>query len=58
MSSELFATKLLKQEHVVVVPGTAFGDSGDGFVRISYAYSVDALKEAVKRIERFVKSLQ
>ena len=57
MSSEEFATELLNKEHVVVVPGTAFGDSGEGFIRISYAYSLDALKEAIKRIERFLKSL-
>ena len=57
MSSEEFATELLNKEHVVVVPGTAFGDSGEGFVRISYAYSLDALKEAIKRIEKFVKSI-
>ena len=57
MSSEEFATELLNKEHVVVVPGTAFGESGEGFVRISYAYSLDALKEAIKRIERFLKSL-
>ena len=57
MSSEEFATELLNKEHVVVVPGTAFGDSGEGFIRISYAYSIDALKEAIKRIERFLKSL-
>ena len=57
MSSEEFATELLNKEHVVVVPGTAFGDSGEGFIRISYAYSLDALKEAIKRIERFIKSL-
>ena len=57
MSSEEFATQLLNKEHVVVVPGTAFGDSGEGFIRISYAYSLDALKEAIKRIERFLKSI-
>ena len=57
MSSEEFATELLNKEHVVVVPGTAFGDSGEGFVRISYAYSLDALKEAIKRIEKFVKPI-
>ena len=57
MSSEEFATKLLEKEHVVVVPGTAFGESGEGFVRISYAYSLEALKEAIKRIERFLRSL-
>ena len=54
MTSEEFATDLLNKEHVVVVPGTAFGDSGEGFVRISYAYSLDALKEAIKRIERYL----
>ena len=57
MTSEEFATDLLEKEHVVVVPGTAFGDSGEGFVRISYAYSLDALKEAIKRIEKFLNSL-
>ena len=57
MSSEEFATELLNKEHVVVVPGTAFGDSGEGFIRISYAYSLDALKEAIKRIERFIESI-
>jgi len=58
MSSEEFATDLLNKEHVVVVPGTAFGDSGEGFIRISYAYSLEALKEAIKRIERYLKSRQ
>ena len=57
MSSEEFATNLLEKEHVVVVPGTAFGDSGEGFVRISYAYSLDALKEAIKRIEKFLNNI-
>ena len=57
MSSEEFATELLNREHVVVVPGTAFGESGEGFVRISYAYSLDALKEAIKRIEKFIKTI-
>ena len=57
MTSEEFATDLLEKEHVVVVPGTAFGDSGEGFVRISYAYSLDALKEAIKRIERYLASI-
>ena len=56
-SSEEFATELLNKEHVVVVPGTAFGDSGEGFIRISYAYSLEALKEAIKRIERFLNGL-
>lgn len=56
-TSEEFATDLLNKEHVVVVPGTAFGDSGEGFVRISYAYSLDALKEAIKRIERYLGTI-
>ena len=55
MTSEEFATKLLMEEKVAVVPGTAFGACGEGFVRISYAYSLKSLKEALSRIERFVK---
>ncbi len=55
MTSEEFATKLLKEEKVAVVPGTAFGDSGEGYLRISYAYSIEKIKEALERIERFVK---
>ncbi len=54
MTSEEFATKLLKEEKVAVVPGTAFGDSGEGYLRISYAYSIEKIKEALERIERFV----
>ena len=45
----------VKEEKVAVVPGTAFGDCGEGFVRISYAYSLESLKEALGRIERFVR---
>ena len=55
MSSDEFATALLKEQKVAVVPGTAFGDSGEGFVRISYAYSLKRLKEALSRIEAFMK---
>ena len=55
MTSEEFATTLLKEEKVAVVPGSAFGDCGEGFVRISYAYSLESLKKALERIERFVK---
>ena len=55
MSSDDFATTLLKEKKVAVVPGTAFGKSGEGFVRISYAYSLEALKKAMDRIEEFVK---
>ena len=57
MSSDEFATKLLMQEKVAVVPGTAFGECGEGFLRISYAYSLKQLREALERIERFAKSL-
>ncbi len=55
MTSDEFAEKLLKAEKVAVVPGTAFGDCGEGFLRISYAYSLEELKEATGRIARFVK---
>lgn len=54
MTSDEFCERLLKEEKVAVVPGTAFGSYGEGFIRCSYAYSVDALKEALTRIERFV----
>ena len=55
MTSEEFATKLLEQEKVAVVPGTAFGGSGEGFIRISYAYSLSNLKIALDRMEHFIK---
>lgn len=55
MSSEEFCNKLLQEEKVAVVPGNAFGESGEGFIRCSYAYSIDNIKEALIRIERFVK---
>lgn len=58
MSSEDFALKLLKEQKVVVVPGSAFGNSGEGFVRISYAYSIDDLKKALARVEAFIKTLK
>ena len=57
MTSEEFALRLLEEEKVAVVPGTAFGACGEGFLRISYAYSLKSLKEALSRIERFVKRL-
>ena len=57
MSSDEFAERLLKAEKLAVVPGTAFGDSGEGFLRISYAYSIDSLKEAMGRLERFISTL-
>ena len=58
MTSEEFATKLLEKEKVAVVPGTAFGDCGEGFLRISYAYSLENLKIALERIERFITELR
>lgn len=57
MTSDEFATRLLKEEKVAVVPGTAFGDCGEGFLRISYAYSIDNLKIATERLSNFVKRL-
>ncbi len=56
MTSDEFATKLLMEEKVAVVPGTAFGDCGEGFLRISYAYSIEKIKVALERIERFVNN--
>lgn len=58
LSSEEFAMRLLEQEKVAIVPGTAFGDCGEGYMRISYAYSIDSLKKALERIARFVKTLE
>lgn len=58
MTSEEFATRLLNEEKVAVVPGSAFGDCGEGFLRISYAYSLEDLKKALERLERFVKKLK
>ncbi len=58
MTSEEFATRLLREEKVAVVPGDAFGDCGEGFIRISYAYSIDALKKAMDRIDAFISRLR
>ena len=58
MTSEEFATKFLQEEKVAIVPGTAFGDCGEGFLRISYAYSLENLKEAIGRLERFITKLR
>ena len=58
MTSEEFATRFLEEEKVAAVPGTAFGNSGEGFLRISYAYSIDNLREAIGRLDRFVKKLR
>lgn len=57
MTSEEFAMKFLEEENVAVVPGTAFGDSGEGFLRISYAYSIDNLKVAMEKLKNFVAKI-
>lgn len=58
MTSDEFATRFLEEEKVAAVPGTAFGDSGEGFLRISYAYSLERLKLAMDRMENFVNKLR
>lgn len=57
LSSEAFCEKLIMSKRVAVVPGNAFGECGEGFIRVSYCYSIDNIKEAVKRIGEFVKEL-
>ena len=57
MTSDEFATKLLYEEKLALVPGTAFGECGEGYLRVSYAYSMDDLKRAMKRLRRFVNRL-
>lgn len=57
MTSEEFATRLLKEEKIAIVPGTAFGDCGEGYLRVSYAYSLEDLQKAMGRIRSFVKRL-
>ena len=58
LTSEEFCEKLLYEEKVAVVPGTAFGECGEGFIRCSYAYSVDSIRLALERIERFVNKIR
>ena len=58
MTSEEFATRFLEEEKVAAVPGTAFGDSGEGYLRISYAYSLEKLKTAIGRLGHFVEKLR
>jgi aminotransferase len=55
LTSEAFCEKLLREEHVAVIPGSAFGASGEGFVRICYAASMANIEEALTRIEKFIK---
>lgn len=57
LTSEEFAEQLLLKQHVAVVPGTAFGQCGEGFIRASYATSVDNISEALKRIQKFLNTL-
>lgn len=58
MTSDEFATRLLQEEKVAIVPGTAFGDCGEGYLRISYAYSIDSLKKALGRLASYVRKLR
>lgn len=58
MTSEEFATRFLEEEKVAAIPGTAFGDSGEGYLRISYAYSLEKLKIAMDRLKNFVTRLR
>ncbi|MCR5670448.1 MAG: aminotransferase class I/II-fold pyridoxal phosphate-dependent enzyme [Butyrivibrio sp.] len=57
MTSDEFCTRLLKEEKLAVVPGNAFGDCGEGYIRVSYAYSLENLKAAMERLERFISRL-
>lgn len=58
MTSEEFAFALLDAKKLAVVPGSAFGDSGEGFIRISYAYSIDKLKAAMQKLSEYVEELR
>jgi aminotransferase len=58
MTSEEFCEKLLYEKKVAVVPGNAFGDCGEGFIRVSYCYSTDHIKEALRRIGEFLSELE
>ncbi len=58
MTSEEFAFALLDAENLAVVPGSAFGDSGEGFIRISYAYSLEKLKIAMERLSSYISRLR
>ena len=58
MTSEEFATRFLYEEKVAAVPGTAFGDAGEGYLRISYAYSIEKLKIAMERLNNFITRIR
>ena len=58
MTSDECANRFLREEKVAIIPGTAFGDCGEGFLRVSYAYSIEELKEALGRLANFVERLR
>lgn len=58
LTSDEFCVQLLEDQRVACVPGTAFGDAGEGFIRVSYAYSIDHIREAIERIERFMEKFK
>ena len=58
MTSEEFCEKLMYTKRVVIVPGTAFGEAGEGFARISYSYSIDHIQQALVRIEQFMQDIE
>jgi aminotransferase len=58
LTSDVFCERLLFEEKVAVVPGTAFGDCGEGFIRCSYAYSIEDIKKALSKIEKFVEKVK
>ena len=58
LSSDEFCEKLLESQKVACVPGCAFGTAGEGFIRVSYAYSIEHIKEALSRIEKFLEELK
>ena len=58
MKSEEFCERLLHEKHVALVPGTAFGRGGEGFVRASYCYSTEHIKEAIRRVGEFLDDLK
>ena len=58
LSSEEFCERLIYAQKVAIVPGTAFGDCGEGFARVSYSYSLKHIKEALERIERFLDDIK
>ena len=58
LTSDAFCVQLLEEQRVACVPGTAFGDAGEGFIRVSYAYSIDHIREAIERIDQFMEKFR